>query len=167
MKKYTVISFALVALFSLSAFAQTNEKSNLDKAWAGKIVQWLESGDYAYAKAKDNVWTAAFKGNQIPEFNIIVIGHDNLLILLGVVAEKKDYKLTPELMQKLLGLNDDMDRVKIAIDDDGDIIARIDMSLRVIDTEEFKVNIEQIAAATDEAHAAIKQFLLNPKKTEK
>ncbi len=167
MKKYTVLSFALLILMNIGALAQAQQAPKLDKASAAKIVQLLEESGHNYGKGAENVWVVKFKGNQVADISVIIIGHDNLLILVGIVAEKKDFNLTPEMMKKLLSLNDNFDRVKVGIDDDGDLFTRIDLSLRVVDGQEFKTNLEQISAAVDETYAAIKAFLVPAKKPAK
>lgn len=166
MKKQLLISFALIVLFAVSALAQATqtEELKLDKASANKIAQLLEESGHSYGKASANVWTVKFKGNNLDDVNVIVIGHEGMLILVSVVAEKKDYKASPELLMKLLRLNDDYDRLKVGIDDDGDMFVRIDLTLRVIDAQEFKTNVEQISAAADEIQAVIKPYLVAPAK---
>ena len=159
MKKSFLVSFALMILLAVSAFAQ-EQKPALDKASASKIVQMLEESGHTYGKASDNVWSVKFKGNNVEQVSVIVIGHEGMLILVSVLAEKKDFKASPELMMKLLRLNDDYDRLKVGIDDDGDMFVRIDLTLRVTDSQEFKVNVEQISAAADEITAVIKPFLI-------
>ncbi|MGE0129140.1 MAG: hypothetical protein AB7U82_13770 [Blastocatellales bacterium] len=166
MKKQIAISFALVILSTSAALAQA-QQLKLDKASAAKIVQLLEESGHNYGKAGENVWTIRYKGNHLPEFGVIVIGHENMLILVGVVAEKKDFNATPEMMKKLLSLNDDFDRVKVGIDDDGDLFNRIDLSLRVVDTQEFKANLEQLSSTVDLTYAAIKPYLVTAKKPAK
>ncbi len=165
MKKQFLISFILLMLFAVSAIAQTqSEEPKLDKASATKIAQLLEESGHSYGKASTNVWTVKFKGNNLEDVNVIVIGHDGMLIMVSVVAEKKDYKASPELLMKLLRLNDDYDRLKIGIDDDGDLFVRIDLTLRVVDAQEFKTNVEQVSAAADEIQAVIKPYLVAPAK---
>jgi hypothetical protein len=56
-----------------------------------------------------------------------------------------------------------MDRVKISIDKDGDLNVRVDLSIRRLDVEELKTNIEQLSAAADELYSAIKPFLTSKK----
>lgn len=139
--------------------------SAADKAATVKVLQLLESTGLGYTKAQENVWVIKYKGQQLSEFSVIVIYSQNMLIFVSVVAEKKNYKTPPDLLQKLLALNDDLDRVKIGIDnDDGDLFVRIDLSLRVVDETEFKANLEQISAAVDETYAVLKPYLLAPKK---
>jgi hypothetical protein len=157
---------------STNVLAQTPQQtappaasSATDKAASAKVLQLLESTGLGYTKAQGSVWVVKYKGEQLAEFPVIIIYSQDMLILVSVVAEKKDYKLTPELMQKLLGLNDDLDRVKVGIDkDDGDLFVRIDLTLRVVDETEFKANLDQISAAVDETYAALKPFLTTPKK---
>lgn len=172
MKKIVLFTAALLLtlLVSTETLAQTPAQgakpaSAADKAGATKTVQLLEASGYGYTKAQGNVWVIKFKGQQLAEFPVIVIYSENMLILVSVVAEKKDYKITPDLMQKLLALNDDLDRVKVGIDkDDGDLFVRIDLSLRVVDDQEFKANLDQISAAVDETYTVLKPFLVAPKK---
>lgn len=161
------ISFALL-MFVCPALAQDDKKEPaLSKAASTKIVQMLEESDHAYAKSSSNVWVVKFKGNNIPDVGVVVIGTETMLVLVSVIAEKGEFKATPELMMKLLRFNDDYDRIKVAIDDDGSMIVRLDMPLRIADTAEFKENVEQVSAAADEIYAAIKSFLTPPKKTGK
>ncbi len=167
MKKQIVISFALIVLSSLTAPAQAQQQPKLDKASAAKIIQLLEESGHNYGKADENVWTIRYKGEHLSEFGVIVIGHKNLLILVGVVAEKKDFNATPEVMKKLLSLNEDFDRVKVGIDEEGDLFNRIDMSLRVVDAQELKTNLDTISNAVDQTYAAIKPYLVNAKKPAK
>lgn len=165
MKKQLLIFFAMVMLSAISAMAQTqSETPKLDKASASKIAQLLEESGHAYGKASANVWTVKFKGNNRDDISVIVIGHEGMLIMVSVVAEQKDFKASPELMMKLLRLNDDYDRLKVGIDDDGDLFVRIDLSLRVVDAQEFKTNVEQISAAADEILNVVKPYLVSPDK---
>jgi hypothetical protein len=170
MKKVLLFTCALLLtlLAATGAQAQTDKPAAptaADKAATAKVLQLLESTGLGYSKAQENVWAIKYKGQQLAEFPVIVIYSQSMLIYVSVVAEKKDYKLTPELMQKLLALNDDFDRVKVGIDnDDGDIFVRIDQTLRVVDEQEFKANLEQISAAVDETYAVVKPFLVAPKK---
>ena len=161
------ILFALLML-ACPALAQTTEKAPaLSKAAASKIVQMLEESEHSYSKSSGNVWVVKFKGNNVPDIGVVVIGTETIVVLVSVIAEKQEFKTTPELMMKLLRFNDEYDRVKIAIDNDGSMIVRLDMTLRISDTKEFKENVEQVSAATDEIYAAMKPFLVPPKKATK
>jgi hypothetical protein len=58
-------------------------------------------------------------------------------------------------MQTLLRANSSFDRVKIGFDDDGDLVVRTDLSLRILDLQELKDNAEQVAAASNELYETI------------
>ena len=67
------------------------------------------------------------------------------------------------MMKKLLGLNEQLDRVKIGLDKEGDVFVRIDLSIRILDKQELKENLDQAAAAANDVFAALKPFLIATK----
>jgi hypothetical protein len=149
--------FVPVLLLCLQAFPQPANAQ--DKSSPTRITQLLEESGYPYTKAADNVWSIPFQGKALSRFNVVASTEQNILVLFAVVAEKKRLRVTLEMMQKLLRLNTELDRVKIGIDNQGDAIVRVDLSIRVLDSQELKANIEQVAAAADEVFAAIKPFI--------
>jgi Putative bacterial sensory transduction regulator len=170
MKKMISLSFFLSVMLMASntTLAQTPAPNAETKAAGAKIAQMLEASGQTYIKAGEGVWVVKYKGNQMSEIAVLTIYSEGMLILASKVAEKTEFKPTPELMQKLLTLNDTLDRVKVGIDaEDGEIFLRIDLSMRVVDQQELNANLEQISAATDETYAAIKTYLLAPKKAVK
>jgi hypothetical protein len=155
MKTFSLTTaFILIALSCLSAQSAAAQ----DKPSA-KVAKLFEESGYSYTKAKENVWTVAFRGGAFSSFNLVASVSQDILVIFVIVAEKKDVKVTPELMRNLLKLNSDLDRVKIGIDNDGDIFVRVDLSIRILDLQEFKANIEQVAASADEVYKAIKPFI--------
>ncbi len=56
--------------------------------------------------------------------------------------------------------NHHVDRVKIGLDDDGDTFVRVDLSLRLLDAQEFKLNVEQVAAGADELAGKSRRHLV-------
>ncbi|MEK6302696.1 MAG: hypothetical protein AABO41_18455 [Acidobacteriota bacterium] len=132
----------------------------MDPATVSKLAQLLDKSGHAYTKAADNVWTIKFKGKSLSEFQLFVTSGGGLIVIGTVVAEKGRFKATPEMALKLLRLTNDLDRVKIGLDKDGDLFVRIEASARVFDGVELKAAVEQVAAAADEVHAAIKPFLI-------
>jgi hypothetical protein len=119
----------------------------------------LERSGYTYRNAGDNVWVVDFKGKSLSEINVFVTSAEELVVMGAVVAPKKSMKVTPEMMHKLLRLVHDIDRVKIGFDDDEDLFVRAEVAARIFDLEEFKSDMEQVAAGTDKVHAAIKTYL--------
>jgi hypothetical protein len=161
------ILFAAILLMSaatVSLAASTAGAGAQEKTPAAKVARLLEESGYTYAKAQDNIWVIAFKGKALSDFNVIVTTEQDVVVLFVIVAEKKNTRVTADLMQMLLKLNGDFDRVKIGFDKDGDTFVRIDLGARVLDAQEFKVNVEQVAASADEVFSAIKPFLTAAKK---
>jgi Putative bacterial sensory transduction regulator len=153
-----VIFITILLLCSL-AFPQL--ASAQDKSPQARIAQLLEESKYSYTKAADNVWAIAFEGKALTKFNVFATTttQQDILVVFVVVAEKKRLKVSPELTQKLLKLNEEMLRVKVGIDGEGDMFVRVDLSIRVLDSQELKTNVEQVAAAADEVFAATKSFI--------
>jgi hypothetical protein len=127
------------------------------------IARLLDQSGYTYTKAADGVWAIAFRGKALAEFNVIITTQQDIVVIFVIVAGKKELKATPEVMGKLLKLNGELDRVKIGIDGEGDTFVRIDLSVRRMDQEEMKTNIEQVAAAADVVYAAIKPHVTTGK----
>ncbi|HKG22378.1 MAG TPA: YbjN domain-containing protein [Blastocatellia bacterium] len=154
----TLLLTLLLLCFQVPAVAvHAQDKS------AARVASLLEESGYAYTKAADSVWAVAFEGKSLPKFNVVASTQQDVLVLFTIVAEKKNLRLTPEDMQRLLKLNGDLDRVKIGVDKDGDLFVRIDLSIRVLDTRELKENIEQVAAATDVVFSAMRPSISSPK----
>jgi hypothetical protein len=123
------------------------------------VARLLDQSGYSYTKASENIWTIKFKGKKFPQFDLIATTHQDLAVIFVVIAKKADFSLPPELMRKLLQMDADLDRVKVFVDDDGDAGVRVDLSIRKLDLEELKTNVEQVAAAADEVYAAITPFM--------
>jgi hypothetical protein len=123
---------------------------------SAKVGRLLERSGYKYEKKGAEVWTIAFTAKTLASFNVILATQDDLLVTFVIISHKKDIELTPAFMQKLLKFNHNLDRVKVGIDDDGDLFVRTDQAIRVVDDKEFKDNVEQVAAAANEVYAGIK-----------
>ena len=132
-----------------------------DPQTVAKLAGILERSGYTYKKAADNVWVVNFKGNSLADINVIVTSAEGLVVMAVVIAQKSAMKVTPDMMFKLLKLTHDIDRVKIGFDSDDDLFVRSEVNARLFDLEEFKSDMQQVAAASDQIHAAIKPFLVH------
>ena len=155
LKKFLLI-FCLLLLAQAQSFGQ-------DKTSSAKLPNLLEQSGYTYSKVSDNIWTIPFHGKALPDFKVMISTGESIAVMFVVVAEKKQLRVTPELMRSLLLMNDDFDRVKIGIDKSGDLVVRVDSTVRIMDLEELKTNIEQVAAAADEITKAIKPYTIQSK----
>jgi len=127
------------------------------------VSQLLEQSGYSYSKDGDNLWTMNFRGKALGEFKVIITSVESMAALLVVVAKRKELNPTPELMRTLLRMNDDFDKVKVVVDKDGDLLVRVDTTIRIMDLDELKANVEQVAAAADEVAKAIKPYTIKSK----
>lgn len=130
---------------------------------ASKVARVLNDSGLTFTKQSATVWSVPFEGKKLKDITVILSVSDDLLTVFSLIAEKKDLKLTPEILQKLLRSNEDFDRVKIGIDKDGDVFARIDLTIRVLDAAELKTNVEQVSAAADEVFDYLKPVLVKKK----
>jgi len=130
---------------------------------AQKVARVINETGFNFTKASEGVWTMPFEGKTQKEITVVLSVSEDLLTLFSLVAVKKDFKPTPDLFQKLLRFNEDLDRVKVGIDKDGDIFVRIDLSIRNLDKDELRTNIDQTAAAADEVFKAVKPSLVKAK----
>ncbi|MEN3333238.1 MAG: hypothetical protein V7641_2603 [Blastocatellia bacterium] len=160
-RKTTMILMMAMMVTSavLKADAGRLLQAKSDPQTVARLAGILERSGYTYKKAADNVWLVNFKGNSLADINIIVTSAEGLIIMGVVVAEKSTMQVTPEMMRKLLKLTHEIDRVKIGFDNDDDLFVRSEVSARLFDLEEFKFDMQQVAAGSDKVHAAIKPFV--------
>ncbi len=130
---------------------------------ATKAARLLNESGHKFTKVSDAVWTVPFSGETQKNITVVASVSDEILVVFSVIAEKKSLNPTPELMQKLLQANSEYDYVKIGIDKDGDLFVRIDLTIRVMDKDELKMNLDQLAAVADAIHAAVKPHVVKPK----
>ena len=159
--KLIVAAFSALCLFSqLGAYARPSFGKVIPQdSTTARVGHLLEISNYKFQKKADTVWSIDFSGKSLSSFKVILATQDDLLVTFVIIAHKKEIQMTPELMSKLLRFNHSLDRVKVGIDDDGDMFVRTDMTVRVLDNQEFKDNIEQVAAASNQVYAGIKQYL--------
>ena len=142
---------ACVLMLGMTAFGQ--ESSSL------RVARVINETGLSFTKAAENVWTVPYQGKSRKDIIVVASITGDLVTLFSVVAAKKDLKPTPEMLQKLLKFNSDFDRVKVGIDKDGDVFVRVDLSIRVLDKDEMTVNVDQVAATSDEVFKGLKPNL--------
>ncbi len=161
--KRVLVACGLMGSLAAGAPARRQATPSQSTAPVARVTQLLAECSYQYTKAAEAVWVVPFQGKSLGSFKVIVTTQQGMLVVFVIVASKADLNLTPEAMEKLLKFNHRVDRVKIGLDDDGDTFVRVDLSLRVLDAQEFKLNVEQVAAGADEVFAGIQTFLKSPK----
>jgi hypothetical protein len=139
---------------SLTAAAQ--QPSAATRASAAKVLQLLKESGYTYKVISESVWTMELTRPSLGKFTVLMGVQDDQLVAGVVIAEKAKIPITVDLMHKMLTLGNDLDYVKIGLDNDGDAYVRVEVRTRLLDLVEFKSDIDQIADAADKAFAAIK-----------
>jgi hypothetical protein len=155
------LAAAMMASAVSKAEARGRGQAKSDAQTVARLAGILERSGYTYKKAADNVWVVSFKGNSLADINVFVTSAEGLIVMGTVVAEKGRMQVTPEMMRRLLKLAHEIDRVKIGFDSDDDLFVRSEVSARLFDLEEFKSDMQQVSAASDKIHAAIKPFLIH------
>ncbi len=146
-----LLVIACVLILGMTAFGQ--ESSSL------RVARVINETGLSFTKASESVWTVPYQGKARKDIIVVASVTGDLITLFSVVAEKKDLKPSPEMLQKLLKFNADFDRVKVGIDKDGDVFVRIDLSIRVLDKDELTVNVDQVAAAADDIFKGLKPHI--------
>ena len=149
---------ALLGLvLALPAWAADAPAPTPDPA-AAKVFRLLEGSGYEYTKKSDTVWYIMRHGTNLGDFKVIGANEGDLLVVFVTVAKKAHIEMDMDLAAKMLSLNNDLDQVKIGIDNDGDAFVRTDISIRILDQEAFKAVVDQVAAAAEETYTAMKPF---------
>ena len=125
---------------------------------AAMVFRLLDADGYQYTKKSDTVWYVMKHGATLGDFKVIGANEGDLLVVFVTVARKDHIEMDMDLAAKMLALNNDLDQVKIGIDNDGDAFVRTDISIRMLDKQGFKETVEQVAAAAEETFAAIKPY---------
>jgi hypothetical protein len=146
-----LLAVALVVSLGVCS-AQTQSKPNT----AADLVALLEKSGHTYSKVSDGVWEVPFKGKSMKEIPVRVTLAGDILVTLCKLADRKDLKLEPALLIKLLELNNDFDYVKLALNDEI-LYVRMDTPLRLLDSTELNHALEQVSAAADETYPHIAQ----------
>jgi hypothetical protein len=110
-----------------------------------------------YSARGANMFLVTVAGHQRPQHKIFVAAFEGLVLVGTVVASKPDFTKQPEVLLQLLHFNHEFDRVKVAIDDDGDLVVRTDLTLRTLDAPELRNAIDQVGASADEILAALQK----------
>jgi hypothetical protein len=143
MKQIFLLLF-IVACSATASWSQT----------PGKIDSLIKQTGYEFTKAADKLWVTKVEGKNAKEIALIVAESEGMTILFSVVAEKATL-LTPVQMKQLLKLSLALDKVKIGLDEDDNLMVRIDLNTRLLDKEELTQSLDQLGGAADEVFTIV------------
>src|SRR5262249_49952788 len=142
-RRTLALLLAVVVAFSVVSPAQSRPE------WANKVERLLQGSSYKFKHATGtaaaNVWIIDFTGKSLPTFEVRIAGSDDLVVIFVTIARKRQLNVNADFLYKLARFNNDLDRVKVGIDDDGDLFVRADVSVRTLDLEELKAQVDQVA----------------------
>jgi hypothetical protein len=139
----------------------TQQASVATQNSSAKIGQLLTASGYTFKQANDTVWSIDFTGKSLEKFKVILATNEDLVVIFAIVAQKRNIPLTTDLMSRMLRFDHDLDCVKVGLDNDGDAFVRTDLRVRVVDGQELKAAVDQIAASANEVYAGVKPYLTN------
>lgn len=161
MSKSLLMLVVVLLILSSSSVARSSGSQDKVKS-ATEIVALLEKSGYSYKKVGDGLWEIPGTGKNLKEFGITLALADDILLVMVKLGARKEVRLEPALLTKLLELNHKFDSIKLALSEDM-IYLRMDAHLRLLDNQELKYLVEQIANATDETYPQIKPFVAGVK----
>jgi hypothetical protein len=153
-----VILAMILTMQGRGVFAETLWQ-NTTAQTSAKVEQWLKQAGFNSTKAADNVWLVKSKGNALQDFNTLIATNEGVVVIGVVMANKKDFKMSQDLLFKILKLAHDIDFIKIGFDNDDDLFVRLERKVRLLDFEEFKACYGEVTAAADTLFTGIKPFL--------
>jgi len=148
---------AMAWIFSSLAPVCIAQSQNPPKS-AADLVVLLEKSGHKYSKVDEGVWEIQYEGKNMKSISVRVTMAENVLVTLAKLVDRKELKLDPALLTKLLELNNDFDYVKLALTKSM-LYVRMDSPLRLLDVVELNHVLEQVSAAADEAYPLIQPYV--------
>jgi len=111
--------------------------------------QALERSGLKYRKVQDRFWFATCESKLVANCQILMTATPNILVMGVVIKQRKDLNVTPEMLAGLLHLNHNLERVKVGIDDDGDLFERVEVSTKGLDADEILADLKAVQDAIE------------------
>src|SRR5262245_47138865 len=156
-----VVMMTVAASLLMAPAAQSAHEpaQSSDASGASRIVMLLEKSPFKYSKVGDTVWEITFNGETVKEIPIRIALSEDVVIVMGKIADRKKVSLKETALVKLLELNHNFDSVKIALSEDM-LYVRVDAHWKIIDGAELKYMLEQVANVVEGTYPQIKQYLV-------
>jgi hypothetical protein len=154
MKTFLIICLIALPLLSIAQKARTATTATTT-ATVSNLESMLSKTGYEFTKADGNIFLTKVEGKNLKDILIIATESEGMTILFCIVKEKATATMTLAHYKQILKLTMEFDKVKIGLDDDESLMARIDMTTRILDVAELTENLDQIGAAADETCAII------------
>jgi hypothetical protein len=127
---------------------------------ASKTNDYVKASGYKVTVAKACAAWFIADALDIPRKDLqglILIAEQSDMVVIGtVVRPKATLDISAATLLKLMRLSNDLDYVKIGIDNDGDLFVRAELRLRMLDAAGFKTAVKDVISASAKAYAATK-----------
>lgn len=154
-----VLTALMIVLFSGSISpGRAATAPTQTKPAASGLPALLEKSGYSYSKVSEGIYEVPATGKNLKQFSLRLTEADDVLVVIAKIADRKEVTINQAGAQKLLELNDDYDLVKFALSNEM-LYARIDVHVRLVDVQELKALVEQMARVIDETYIHIKPFI--------
>ncbi len=138
---------ATCGVLPLRAFAQSQAAEPPPTAAATAAA--LEQSGLTFRKASAAVWVVTFTSSSSTPIDVIINAQKDLVVVFAVVARTP--ALAEEQLRDLLRENYSANFAKLAIDDDGDLLAMNEIPARGLTVPLLRASIEEVAKAGDAA----------------
>jgi len=149
----------IASLFACSIFlgspARSAPATDPTAAAATKVAQLLSRSGYTYTTHNKTTWSTELERKNIGKVRVIISVGGDIVVIFAILAKKANIQKTTQFLETLLSANHDYDYAKIGLDKDGDLFVRIDTPARVIDGQDLKSVIQQVANSSDELYAKV------------
>ncbi len=120
----------------------------------------LKDTGFRYEPTRSNsVWTVNLDRKNMGKVRVIISAGSGIVVTFAIVAQKANINKSLQFLDALASFNHEYDYAKIGLDKDQDLFVRIDMPTRILDGEALKDVILQIADASDEVYAKVKDSI--------
>lgn len=158
-RKASFVVAGLLVFFFMALAAPGPARAQSANPSAVAMLATLERSGYNYNKVSEGLWELPFTGQNLKNFNVRILVTEDLAVIFVKLADRRDLQMgAPELL-KLMELNDQFDTVKLALSKDM-LYMRIDVHARLVDEQELKYLVQQMADAVDETYPAVEPYIV-------
>jgi hypothetical protein len=151
--KKTAIGLLLFLALSASALSQE---------CTSKLQGFVNKTGYKIKVAKAcAVWTAT-DALTIPRgegaTGLLLIAQEGEMAIVGVVVQSKaNLNLSADLLLQLMKMNNELEFVKVGIDNDGDLFVRTELHMPSLTEDDFKVAVKNVVEGSGQVFAMLKK----------
>ena len=140
---------ALTAILACPVQAPTAATTDLQRAAVvRKVAALLEEAQLKSRKMADGLWSITFRGDRLESLEVVIAVQADMVIVSSTIQTKPELDLAQ--YRQLLEANYKANYSKLAIDDDGDLLAMTELPTDV-SAQALRNAIDEVASLTDTA----------------